>query len=299
MTISFTRTFSCNTKLWHLRRPPHLTEYAATCGLSIHGACRWCVAMFWAHGAAPGLPPVPHVAPPRRTPPRMPSRRVRRSLVTASRHHRIVLVASHHQLLAPSHRRLLATTSHRHLLVAASHRRLRSCGIAPHTAGSGITPPATFTSHRHPPPRMEFAAATVVGFSSITPPSPCRRRSTPRSPLDVDRPITTPCPSSGFTPPPSSLRCWPPSRMESVAPPPPRIFTALIPIVGAASRSASSSTSGHSLNLTSLSQHKNTHATHTTQGRRTRLCRGCLPWHTHWLHFLLFCFTQIVMLTTL
>ena len=88
-----------------LQWPPHLMEYAATCGLRIsrslpppatsasHGACPLCVAAAllaarppylasgdhktchqqpaspWsqAHGAAPGLPPVPHVAPP--TPP--------------------------------------------------------------------------------------------------------------------------------------------------------------------------------------------------------------------------------------
>jgi hypothetical protein len=41
------------------------------------------------------------------------------------------------------------------------------------------------------------------------------------------------------------------------------------------------------LSISLLSHNTRTHTPHT------------LPKHTHWLHFLLFCFTQIVMLTTL
>jgi hypothetical protein len=94
----------------HLHRLPNLMETAATCGLHISWSqplvrrrcsprrrtaipCLRCSqhppscsppwhgrtssrrhVLFWAHGAAAGLPPVPHVSPPRHTPPRTPSR---------------------------------------------------------------------------------------------------------------------------------------------------------------------------------------------------------------------------------
>jgi hypothetical protein len=44
-------------------------------------------------------------------------------------------------------------------------------GIAPQPAASGITPPTASASRRRPPPRMESADNTIVGFSSLAPPS--------------------------------------------------------------------------------------------------------------------------------
>jgi hypothetical protein len=75
-----------------------------------------------------------------------------------------------------------------------------------------------------PSARRHHAAAadTIVGFSGITPPSPCRRSITPRSPLDVDdalwTSITTPSCRTQRPPPPSSLTPQP--AAGDIAPPP-------------------------------------------------------------------------------
>ena len=176
-------------------------EYAATCGLRIsrslpppatsasHGACPLCVAAAllaarppylasgdhktchqqpaspWSqvHGAAPGLPPVPHVAPP--TPPcRSPHRPGHRHHAPGSSPTGIAPSPSAPSGIAPPHDDV-TPSSPRDSITAPSS----SSGIAPQPAASGIAPPTTSTSRRRPPHRMEFTAVTASGLEALIP----------------------------------------------------------------------------------------------------------------------------------
>jgi hypothetical protein len=154
---------SCNGSHGHLHWPPHLTESAATCSLasSSQGACHHCdLHISWRLVRRPCSPR--HRA-------TVPCLRCSQDLPSAA--NLDMVVARTWCCTRPPCAGAPCSSAH-HVGMATARS-----SIAPPPAGELHLAPATFTSRRRPPPLVESAITTVVGFSGIAPPLPRAPRS--------------------------------------------------------------------------------------------------------------------------